>query len=506
MIAPKSIFLINRKNLEWLNEKMIPYMREEFSTKFTILCGENKVSMVKEWCNKNDCVLNLSELINKADEFSVAELEKIYEKARTYEEKYNITYLRDSILQDRRYALNYIHTAVYNPMRESKGDDYIKIINKQNFYFDYVEKLFGEREVDMVIARPDNLIGFAVTTVAMARDIPVTINDVTKLDGYMYWTYGPYCKDTQLKNFVDNISQEDLKKLDTVKIETSSHSFKDRDNLIKALAFNALISNLIYILKDRLNWILKDIKRRKLGKRVSMIKVIYLKIKAYREHRYFQKLFESDLNTIKKLPYVYFPLPTEPEFNTHSLSKEFINTYAMIQQVAISLPSGFNLVIKEHTPNIGSRSIDFYLRLKKIPNVIIANYIISGPELINYANSIVTVAGSSAIEAAERGKNAVIFATSVEYQFLPNIIKGHSMRNLPKVFKTTTKEISEERKKEIIRSAKLLKLAYKKCGYYAPNTSLFHGNSKNIDIKELQKAVIELINIYNMQNLEYMNK
>ena len=506
MSTPKSIYIVNRKNTEFLYAKILPYMRTHYDTKFTIIGEEDKIPVIEKWCSIEDLIISLNKINEDYINLSVPQEEIIFEKARYYEEKYNITYLRDSILQDRHYSLTYIHTAVNNPGRRSQVEPYINIINKQNYFFEYVEKLFEDRSIDLVISRPDNLLGFAATTVAKAKNIPVTLNDVTKLDGYMYWCYGAYTADNQLKQYIKNLSSEDFKKIEDIKIETSSHSFKDRENLLRALSFRALISDLIYIFKDRLNWIIKDIKNRKLGKRVPMFKVIKSKIIAYKEHRFFQEIFESDMEVIKKYPYVYFPLPTEPEFNTHSLSKEFINTYAMVQQAAISLPAGFKLVIKEHTPNIGSRSNDFYTRLQKIPNLIIANYILSGPELIDHANSVLTVAGSSAVEAAERGKIAVIFATSVEWQFLPNIVKAHSLRDLTTVFKSVTKELTDEKKKEIINSAKLLKLAYKECGYYVPNTPLFHGTSQEIAPKELTKAVDKLIEVYNLQKIEYIEK
>ena len=79
-----------------------------------------------------------------------------------------------------------------------------------------------------------------------------------------------------------------------------------------------------------------------------MIGKIKFKINKYLDHRYFQKIFESDVKIINKKPFLYFPLPMEPEYNTHSLSKEFINVHAMAQQLALCMPSGYTLVIKEH--------------------------------------------------------------------------------------------------------------------------------------------------------------
>ena len=91
-------------------------------------------------------------------------------------------------------------------------------------------------------------------------------------------------------------------------------------------------------------------------------------------------------------------------------------------------------------------------------------------------------------------------------EFLPNIVKAHSLRDLTTVFKSVTKELTDKKKKEIINSAKLLKLAYKECGYYVPSTPLFHGTSQEIAPKELTKPVDKLIEVYNLQKIEYIEK
>ena len=316
----------------------------------------------------------------------------------------------------------------------------------------------------------------------------------------MCWTYGAYMQDDQITSLIKELKENNTNvEIDHSEVKISSHSFKDREKLINALSFRSLINMIIYILKDSLNWLIKDIKRGKLGKRTSVYIRLKSKITTYKEHRFYQRIFENNINNIKKNKYIYFPLPTEPEYNTHSLSKEFMNTYAMIQQVAISMPSGYNLVIKEHTPNIGKKTRDFYTQLQKMPNLIIANYLIPGPLLVENAEAIVTVAGSSAIEAAENGKMALVFATSSDFFGLSNIILGHSMRDLPKALLKVTKPISLEKKNEIIYESKLLKLIYKKIGYYAPDTPLFQGKSSNLTDNELKKAIDSLIIIWKLQ-------
>ena len=47
MMSPKSILLMNRKNLEWLNEKIIPYMSNKYNTKLYYMSIETYVIILQ---------------------------------------------------------------------------------------------------------------------------------------------------------------------------------------------------------------------------------------------------------------------------------------------------------------------------------------------------------------------------------------------------------------------------------------------------------------------------
>ena len=492
MLTPKSIVLVHRRNMEYLNKKLVPYMRDKYSTQFIILHAD-KNFLEKEWVNKKDITIYMNDLAGKAQLDNTSEKE-IFEEARSFENKYNVTYIRDSFLQDRTYAIKFLDASSNNPIAFGKKPDLTKITNEQNYYFKYFEKIISKYAVDLVIARPDDTIGFALNNIAEKLKIPSTIQMTTRISGYMFWPCGAYLNGEQLKIASKKINYKPESILnDDNKIGLS------QDKHIRVLSFNSTFKEIVYNFKDRVNWIIKDIKRGKLGKRVPFLpKIIYI-VRRYIEHIYFQRVLVSDMKIINSRPYIYFPLPMEPEYNTHSLSKEFINVHAMAQQAAVSLPSGYNLIIKEHTPNIGLKKRQFYKSLMKLPNVLIANYILSGPELVDNAEAIMTISGTAALEAAERGKMAIIFGSSVEYMHLSNILLGHSMRDLPETIKKALIPLSKDRKNKIMEEFKILKQTYKECGYYAPDSPLFSGNSGNIIEKELVKAVDNLIDVWNIQ-------
>ena len=503
MSNPRSILLINRKNYEWLNVQLIPLMREKYESKFTILTNNRENEFIKTVkIQEGDNCLLLQELEEEANNQPNDE-DLIFKSARIYEEKYNITYMRDSFMQDRNVALKYLDSFKKNPGSSGTKPILENITKEQNFYFQYFEDYFKEKSIDLVISRPDSMIGFAIVTIAQDQGIPVTFQLPTRAEGYVFWPYGAYNKDVQFRNYLE---AERLKKSPSNIEQKPFYADTNAQTIIMdSLSLKALINEIIFILKDRLNWLYKDFKRGKLGKRVFFISKINFKIKAYLDNKYFNKYFENDMKIIKSKPFIYFPLPMEPEYNTHSLSKEFINIHAMIQQAAVSLPSGFNLVVKEHKPNIGLKPRDFYTGLKKLPNIIFAHYNISGPKIVAEAESIITISGTTALEAAELGKMAIVFGSSIEYMHLSNILIAHSLRDLPGVLRESIQKLDTERVKEIIWETKILKQSYIDLGFYAPETPAFQGKSVLIEKDQIEKAVNLLVDLYNLQKTNHKN-
>ena len=48
MSSPKSIVLVHRRNMEYLNKKLVPYMRDKYSNQFIILYAD-KNFLKKIW-------------------------------------------------------------------------------------------------------------------------------------------------------------------------------------------------------------------------------------------------------------------------------------------------------------------------------------------------------------------------------------------------------------------------------------------------------------------------
>ncbi len=115
------------------------------------------------------------------------------------------------------------------------------------------------------------------------------------------------------------------------------------------------------------------------------------------------------------IPYVYFPLHAQPEATTNPMGGIYTDQILATDLLAKALPEGWKLYIKEHKdqwvlPRVHTgRYPGYYKTMSRHKNVELVSAEISGFDMINNAKAVATIAGSTAIEAVARGKNAFIF-------------------------------------------------------------------------------------------------
>ena len=133
------------------------------------------------------------------------------------------------------------------------------------------------------------------------------------------------------------------------------------------------------------------------------------------------KLMKFDnINKIGK--FAYFPLHVQPEISTNLLAPLFTNQFELIRQIAISLPHGITLVVKEHPLMIGRRKKKYYEKIQSLPNVKIINHDVETNEIINNKNCelVTVISGTAGFEAALLGKKVIQFSDTY-LKLLPNV-------------------------------------------------------------------------------------
>jgi len=152
-------------------------------------------------------------------------------------------------------------------------------------------------------------------------------------------------------------------------------------------------------------------------------KFINRKLTILKTNRYLSKLYFNP-DKLSNLDYAFFPLHKEPEVTLMVYSRPFMNQIETIRNLARSLPVGMKLLVKEHPACIGYRSLSYYKKILKIPNVLLIAPNIESRRVVEASRIVAIISGSIGLEAIIRKKPVIHFG-NVPFSFLPNtMIRG----------------------------------------------------------------------------------
>ncbi len=105
--------------------------------------------------------------------------------------------------------------------------------------------------------------------------------------------------------------------------------------------------------------------------------------------------------------FAFYPMHTEPEVSLLVYGRPLLNQIEVIRAIALSLPAGMALVVKEHPWMVGKRSIGSYRKLLNIPNVLLAPPESEARYWVKAAAVTVVLTSSVGLEAAILGRPVV---------------------------------------------------------------------------------------------------
>ena len=152
------------------------------------------------------------------------------------------------------------------------------------------------------------------------------------------------------------------------------------------------------------------------------------------------RYFFINRNLIKNVkldePFVYFPLQLEPERTILIPAPFYTNQKEVITNVAKSLPINYKLVVKEHPMQKvrGWRSLSYYKEIKEIPNVEFCHPEVPNEIIIKKCSLVITITGTSGLEAAINGKPSITFADTI-YSELPSVFRVKELEKLPLIIR-----------------------------------------------------------------------
>ena len=123
--------------------------------------------------------------------------------------------------------------------------------------------------------------------------------------------------------------------------------------------------------------------------------------------RYLSKKYISP-DDLVDLDYTFYPLHIEPEVTLLVYSRYFLNQIEVIRNIALSLPSGMKLVVKEHPAAVGKRPLSYYKKIIAIPNVEMINSSVETSTIIKNSKLVSTISGSVGLEGIILGSGTLV--------------------------------------------------------------------------------------------------
>lgn len=499
---PSRILFDCGKSLDWLYPMMMNELKKRFGSSAIYVCSPARVLEFKSYCDDDDQVISIEyfDPLYLGFDSKNIDLENELKQAKKFEAKYKISYFRDIMQQDRGLAAEWLRIAPNAPGSGTKKINLNKVICDINECFRWYEKYITENKIDLIICRPSGIATVVLCEVARLFKIPVTFYHGSYYGLGAQWAAGPYMGDA--------VVQATLKEMvfDNIKLP------KDRSKSVQWQkptpdTATLMIKRILKLCFFHMEFFIIDLLKSKRNKtRVSFFQNVGSEFKRHLTSKVIQRVAIHDVNECIKKPFVYFPLPHEPEYTIQSLCKEFSDVLSCVRQVSLGLPVGVNLVLKEHQ-RPGNRSKDFYEALECIPNAFLATSDVNANLLMSRCEAVVSMGGSTPAEAIRSGKLALVFGNRNPYNSLRSIMYVDNPRYvreaLVRLLKPRKNAEVEETKREAEKFMKVMKVL----SFDAAGTPLYLGGTRTkIPKKEVIKSVDLMLKAASLQLLKVLPK
>jgi hypothetical protein len=495
--GPRCAVIFLASVYDWLYRAMIPLLREKYRTRFVFLTRGSDLLKQRygDLLTEDDVAIDMA-AVEAAALAAGDPAESVFALAREFERKYGLLYMRDVLQQERSVATRFLNNSPFHAHGREYGTELSDLTRQINAYFSLFERTFEDRNVDLVFSRPDSLVGVPLTAVAQSREVLCTFPDVAKYKDLITWSFGAYRGDQFLRTAYDSLPDDAVSSTESADaVRYADRDFVQPESVSRPLT---IATRLIKVLLIRSIMLLEDIRDWKFGRRTSFRTELGRLFNTYCAGRWLEQRSKATTFQDKQFPFVLFLLPVEPEFNTHSLAREFNNSLTIAQQLALSIPAGYRLVIKEHGSNIGNRRIEYYEHLESLPNVEFAAHWLPGTMLAAHADAIATISGTIGMEASLLGKQVITFTPRTIYGFLPNVQVVTSFYDLPSALAKALAPRTEAEIAAIKKAGARFYQAIREIGFPAPGAPLFKGTQTKLTPATTRRAFDILLQVYAM--------
>jgi hypothetical protein len=138
---------------------------------------------------------------------------------------------------------------------------------------------------------------------------------------------------------------------------------------------------------------------------------------------------QTPFSEIRSKRYAIYFLHVQPEITVEGMAFDYQDQASTLRNILAALPADMELVVKEHSPMLGYRPLEFYNELLHMPGLIFADTREDSHNLITHASVVVTLTGTVALEALLYGIPAIVLG-SIYFDGFNGVYKPESLKEL----------------------------------------------------------------------------
>lgn len=492
----KSVVIWAQSNFNWLWVGFAGKIKRETGAKIHFTGFYPNGTKFWESQDKNGVIDSITDANFFAAEYDIwgDPPEKVYGKARYYEEKYGMFFV-DVLQSDRHLGRGFYAGGAGHPRSEfSKKAEYLKSVNMFNKACRFWEDYFDRIKPDLIIGFASGIVGKTFIAIARAKNIPVRTLTHSRYQSYYYWAADEYdswpeaiALFSKIKD-VNNIKDEEL---DSIRRHPRGESGYKRWNKYRSISF--VIGESFYQIRKYLGRKFGNVAKIGNYGLIGNLKYVYAMHSAFKSINKYTTVKLEDLND---MPYVLYSLQEEPETALSLLSPEFNEQLAAIELLAKNLPVGVRLIVKEHIFAVGRRPVDFYSTINDIPNVKMYSVFGYASDVARGAKAVAVITSSVGLETALLGIPVISFGLHNNFNIIPHVYTVQSWTELrPLLAKLCSDETDEEKRKRRLDGKRFLS-AIKQAGIdmsFSNYKSKDRGPATEKEIEVLYSALIKSV-------------
>lgn len=361
------------------------------------------------------------EVMGRAMEGTLEDKDTIIEKARQYEELIGTTYNTLAVAH-RHVGRGYASGGSGHPRsRQSEQTSYLQMLYGYNAQFDLLKREISEKSISLFIGGTKE-----VAVIARACGIPMRSLFRSRYASLHYWTPDEYREHPELESVYKSISAPSV---DHVLLDGTYEDEKIRRiRLVRDLDITRLISKLGYECLRQVYWTIKGYEK---SRGYYLRDKLRLHIRRWRGLRLMSGPSMTRLADLEGIPFVFYPLHTEPELAMGMISPEYFFQLTAISAISRDLPAGMLLAVKESITGVGRRPADFYKQILAHKNVVMLDVLEEGYLVVRKAKAVATISGTAGFEASVQGIPVLSFGRHNLYRFLPHVKIVKDLAKLP---------------------------------------------------------------------------